>query len=150
MDRLLVVLVPVAILARVILTPPRPQPRLPPPTPAVVVADARTELDLHRAMRLVRFRGYDAMVTQGHLRVLATAPDPANPGTPLRLAEDVFGVITVMHGRVLLARDPAAGDRGRPALVALPVPPTMTDALAAAAWTYNVEPDTYRQLARRT
>jgi hypothetical protein len=98
---------------------------------------------------------YEDMISAALLFPAAVAtpavPDPGNPGNPLRLLVDPHGAIAPQPGgRVLLAVDPAARALGKPSLVAIPVPPHLDDPLAAAAWTYDVPPDTYAALARRT
>jgi hypothetical protein len=75
-------------------------------------------------------------------------PDPGNPGYHLRLARDPHGAVS-SSGLVLLAWNPPTGE-GAPTLVALGVPADCRDPLTAAAWTYDVPPAVYTQIARRT
>lgn len=104
------------------------------------------------ARLLARRRRYLQMLTDGHLvPVGAVVPDPGNPPWTLRLAVDVHGAITIRGGTVLLATQPTTANAG-PTLVAIPVPPGVTDPVAAAAWTYGdvVTPALYSTLTRRT
>lgn len=99
-----------------------------------------------RARTLAAAHDYWRMHTERLLvDVAPPAPDPGNPGATLRLVEDPHGAITIPRGRLLLAVNPATG-----LPVAVEVPPDTADPLAAAAWTYDTDPDTYRGLARRT
>lgn len=104
-----------------------------------------------RARELAAAGQYATMLAEELL--IETGPaaeDPGNPGHLLRLATDPHGAITLRGGPILLAVDPAAADRHPPGHIAIPVPPHLADPLAAAAWTYDVPPDTYAALARRT
>ena len=76
---------------------------------------------------------------------IASARDPANPGCHLTLhdtADMSMHLLIVINGSV--ERD---GTRRRHALR---VPDSFRDPIAAAAWTYGLEPDQYLQLLRRT
>lgn len=131
--------------------------RRPRPRGYVIPADteARNEGDVYaaryRARHLADTGRYETMLAE-HLLIQTgpPVPDPGNPGHTLRLADDPHRAIT--RGRVLLATNPANSE-----LLALPVHPTSTDPLAAAAWTYDdpdspvrVDAATYARLARRT
>jgi hypothetical protein len=101
--------------------------------------------------------GWARLVAAGVLRpVAAPAIDPGNPvGARLVLVEHIGGAFG--DCRVLLALNPCPDRDGVHELVAIPVPPHFTDAIAAAAWTYD-DPDhpvrttrsTYARLTRRT
>jgi hypothetical protein len=100
----------------------------------------------HAAASCAAAHAYDDMLTRGLLEQSGPAvPDPGNPGAVLRLTCDTHGAITQRGGRVLLAVNPADG-----LTVALPVPPYVDDPVEAAAWSYDVDRDTYLTLARRT
>ena len=101
--------------------------------------------------------GWHRLLAAGVLRPVGRpAADPGNPaGSRLVLVEHV----TAAFGdtRILLALNGSPDADGRYELVSVPVPSTFTDALAAAAWTYDrpehpvrCTPDIYAGLARRT
>ena len=76
--------------------------------------------------------------------VHGAVPDPGNPGGWLWLGDDGTG------RRYLIGADGTPNHDGVRETIRIPVPREFTDPLEAAAWTYGVDVDTYRALARRT
>lgn len=132
------------------ITPRRPSVRVRVPS-----GDQAAALDavLYRsaAASLARAGHYDVMIRERMLVELGFSHDPGNPGALLQLVADPYGVLpgSAPGGRVLLARNAPTG-HGERTVHAIPVPPDITDPLAAAAWTYDVPAADYARLARRT
>jgi hypothetical protein len=101
--------------------------------------------------------GWVRLLAAGVLRPVGVpVVDPGNPvGSHLVLVEHVTGVFG--DCRILLAVNGSANADGSYDVVAIPVPASLDDALAAAAWTYD-DPDhpvrcarqVYADTARRT
>lgn len=88
--------------------------------------------------------GWASYIEEAGLRMVATAPDPGNPGCELRLyhVRDRTKVLLAVNGSV--ERD------GRRRRYGLTVPGHFTDPIAAAGWTYGLSGAEYSQLLRRT
>lgn len=76
--------------------------------------------------------------------VPGSVPDPGNPDGVLWIGRDADG----RHW--LVGLDGTPGADGVRETVRILIPDGITDPVEAAAWTYSVTPDVYRQLARRT
>ena len=114
-------------------------------TPASIMAIGNTEV---RRVAIEQY-GWPQFVVGARLRLLDAQPDPANPGHPLELYEpprDLLGYAA----RVLLCTNASPDRDGTRRRFGLTVPVTCADALAAAAWTFDVTPDAYRELAGAT
>ncbi|MBO3744830.1 hypothetical protein J5X84_02030 [Streptosporangiaceae bacterium NEAU-GS5] len=117
--------------------------------PAWVVTDPcaariRRERNVEVRRCAIENLGWAAYIEQARLRLLATAPDPGNPGSELRLYH------WHQQSRVLLAVNGSLERDGTRRRYGLVVPPWVDDPVAAAAWTYGLTPDQYSLLARRT
>ncbi|WP_431904572.1 DUF6745 domain-containing protein [Nonomuraea sp. bgisy101] len=88
--------------------------------------------------------GWASYIVRAGLRLVATAPDPGNPGADLRLY-DLRG-----ETRVLLAVNGSVERDGRRRQYGLTVPGFLDDPVAAAAWTYGLSAEQYSLLVRRT
>ncbi|MBF8187326.1 hypothetical protein ITP53_16615 [Nonomuraea sp. K274] len=88
--------------------------------------------------------GWDAYIEQAGLHLVATAPDPGNPGSELRLYD------MRKETKVLLAVNGSVERDGRRRRYGLTVPGFLTDPLAAAGWTYGLSAEQYSRLLRRT
>ncbi|WP_219471585.1 DUF6745 domain-containing protein [Nonomuraea rhizosphaerae] len=88
--------------------------------------------------------GWPAYIDRAGLRLVATAPDPGNPGSELRLFDMRAGT------RVLLAVNGSVERDGLRRRYGLTVPGSLDDPVAAAAWTYGLSAHQYAQLVRRT
>ncbi len=88
--------------------------------------------------------GWSAYIDRAGLRLVASAPDPGNPGSLLHLydlREDT---------RVLLAVNGSVERDGHRRRYGLTVPGFLDDPVAAAGWTYGLSAEQYALLARRT
>lgn len=93
--------------------------------------------------------GWPAYIEQAGLRLVATAPDPGNPGSELRLYDAAYHD-RGRNARVLLAVNGSAERDGHRKRYGLLVPGSFDDPLAAAGWTYGLSGEQYAQLLRRT
>jgi hypothetical protein len=90
--------------------------------------------------------GWDRFVTDAGLaQVGATVPDPGNPGHYLALY-DVPEQIYDEPVRVLLCDNATPERDGTRRRFGLTVPADIPDPVAAAAWTFDLDPDLYSQL----
>ncbi|MBT2206491.1 MULTISPECIES: DUF6745 domain-containing protein [Actinomadura] len=88
--------------------------------------------------------GWASYIDQAGLRLVASAADPGNPGSELRLYD------LRRETRVLLAVNGSVERDGRRRRYGLTVPGSLDDPIAAAAWTYGLSAAEYSLLARRT
>lgn len=111
--------------------------------PAVERIAAERNVEVRRCA--IERIGWADYLDRAGLALLATAPDPGNPGSELRLydsgREDT---------RVLLAVNGSLERDGRRRRYGLTVPGHFLDPVAAAAWTYGLHRDQYARLSRRT
>jgi hypothetical protein len=92
--------------------------------------------------------GWDRFVTEAELQqVGATVPDPGNPGQSLALY-DVPERIYDERVRVLLCTNATPERDGTRHRFGLTVPGSIGDPIAAAAWTFGLNPSEYRLLER--
>ncbi|HEV7964775.1 MAG TPA: hypothetical protein VGP57_19690 [Actinoplanes sp.] len=124
------------------------------PVPAWVVHEPtvehiRAEPNIEVRRCAVERIGWETYLDQAALELVATAPDPGNPGSLLRLYDaplEVWG----RPSRVLLAVNGSAERDGTRRRYGLTVPGNFDDPVAAAGWSYGLTGDQYRQLLRRT
>jgi hypothetical protein len=88
--------------------------------------------------------GWAPYIELAGLRLVATAPDPGNPGSELRLYD------LRKETKVLLAVNGSAERDGHRRRYGLTVPGFMNDPVEAAGWTYGLSADQYSLLLRRT
>lgn len=88
--------------------------------------------------------GWTSYIEQAGLRLVATAPDPGNPGSHLRLYD------MRAETKVLLAVNGSVERDGRRRQYGLTVPGFLQDPVDAAGWTYGLSAEQYSQLVRRT
>ncbi|GGU57976.1 DUF6745 domain-containing protein [Lentzea flava] len=103
-----------------------------------------TEPDVEVRLCAAEHLGWERYVAEVGPPLIATAPDPGNPGFDLRLYDlwDRVNLLLVVNGSV--ERD---GSRRR---YGLNIPRWYRDPVDAAAWTYGLRADQYAQLQRRT
>jgi hypothetical protein len=90
--------------------------------------------------------GWDRFVAEAGLRQVGdTVPDPGNPGHYLQLF-DVPEQVYDEPVRVLLCDNATPERDGTRRRFGLTVPADCPDPVAAAAWTFDLAADTYRQL----
>ncbi|WP_067830189.1 DUF6745 domain-containing protein [Actinomadura kijaniata] len=115
------------------------------PDPARVAAEPNIEV---RRCAIEKI-GWEAYIERGGLRLLATAPDPGNPGCELRLYEQP-GTGPASFTNILLAVNGSVERDGRRRRYGLNVPTFLDDPVAAAAWSYGLDAAQYATLVRRT
>lgn len=89
--------------------------------------------------------GWDRFAIEAGLRQVSAADDPGNPGFQLRLYD--FRVDGT-NMRILVCDNASPERDGTRRRFGMPVPPNIGDAVAAAAWTFNLTRDQYAQLQR--
>jgi hypothetical protein len=115
--------------------------------PTVERIHAEPNIEVRRAA--IERLGWDAYIDQAGLQLVATAPDPGNPGSTLRLyhlPRQVWGSPV----RVLLVVNGSVEPDGRHRRYGLSVPADIDDPVAAAGWSYGLNGPQYAQRARRT
>ncbi|WP_157244882.1 DUF6745 domain-containing protein [Nonomuraea typhae] len=115
------------------------------PTPELIENEPNVEV---RRLAIERL-GWDRYIETAGLRLVATAPDPGNPGFDLKLY-DLPRTPLGYTPRVLLAVNGSVERDGTRRRYGLGVPHFLDDPVAAAAWTYGLSACHYSQLARRT
>jgi hypothetical protein len=88
--------------------------------------------------------GWASYIDQAGLHLIASAPDPGNPGSELRLYD------VRKETRVLLAVNGSVERDGHRRQYGLTVPGFLDDPIAAAGWTYGLSAEQYSLLLRRT
>ena len=114
-------------------------------TPASIMAFENLEV---RRVAIERV-GWPRFVDEAKLRLLDEQPDPANPGQTLALYDPPPGLLS-FPARVLVCVNASPDRDGTRRQFGLTVPATVATALAAAAWTFDVAPSAYAQLAGAT
>ncbi|WP_431968854.1 DUF6745 domain-containing protein [Nocardia sp. bgisy134] len=110
------------------------------PTAAAIDRESNVEVRRCAIERL----GWPAYLEQAGMRLMATAPDPGNPGFDLLLYD------LPRNERVLVAVNGSVERDGTRRRYGLTVPGHLDDPLAAAAWTYGLSRAQYSQLLHRT
>jgi len=110
--------------------------------PGVGRIEEETNVEVRRCA--IENIGWGDYIDRAGLRLVATAPDPGNPGSELRLYD------LREQTRVLLAVNGSIERDGRRRRYGLTVPGGIEDPLAAAGWTYGLSAAQYARLVRRT
>jgi hypothetical protein len=93
--------------------------------------------------------GWDQFIRAADLPLVDTKPDPANAPHVLRLC-DVPRQIYGEAVRVVLMTNGSPDRNGQLRVYGETVPADIDDAVAAVAWQYGIDADTYSRLQRRT
>jgi hypothetical protein len=93
--------------------------------------------------------GWERFITDAQLKLVNECDDPGNPGRKLGLY-DVPESLWGARVRVLLCTNGSPRADGEYPRFGLPVPVEQETALSAAAWGYNMEPERYAKLQRRS
>lgn len=93
----------------------------------------------------IEVMGWDQFIAQGKFRLVSSETDPANEGYTLDLYEVPSGLLN-FDARVLLCVNATVERDGTRRRFGLTVPPEINEAVAAAAWTFNLTRETYIQL----
>ncbi len=110
------------------------------PTPERIAREVNVEI---RRCAIERI-GWASYIDRAGLRLVATAPDPGNPGSQLRLYD------MSRETKVLLAVNGSVERDGRRRRYGLTVPGFLEDPVDAAGWTYGLSAEQYSLLLRRT
>ncbi|GAA4595027.1 hypothetical protein GCM10023194_63570 [Planotetraspora phitsanulokensis] len=110
--------------------------------PSVLRIDREVNVEVRRCA--IERIGWGSYIGQAGLRLVASAPDPGNPGSELRLYD------LRRETRVLLAINGSVERDGVRRQYGLTVPASFDDPVAAAGWTYGLSADQYSLLVRRT
>jgi len=110
--------------------------------PSVRRIEQETNIEVRRCA--IEHLGWASYIDQAGLRLIASAPDPGNPGSELHLYD------LRKRTRVLLAVNGSVERDGHRRRYGLTVPGFLEDPIAAAGWTYGLSADQYSLLARRT
>jgi len=97
----------------------------------------------------IEITGWDQFIVNAGLELLDECPDPANPGYSLALYE-IPERIYEERVRVVLCTNASPERDGTRRRFGLTVPADVSDALAGIPWTFDVDPQTYKQLSRAT
>ncbi len=89
--------------------------------------------------------GWPAFISEAQLSLVAQADDPGNPGYALQLYD-----LPYSGSRLLLAINGSVERDGTRRQYGLHVPPSFSDPVDAAAWTYGLSGAQYALLQRRT
>ena len=110
-----------------------------------ILAERNTEV---RRIAIERL-GWDRFIAEAELALVdGPVPDPGNPGNTLSLYD-----LPAAYGddaRLLLCSDASPERDGTVRRFGLHVPASIDDALAAAAWTFDLDRRTYQDLDRAT
>jgi hypothetical protein len=110
-----------------------------------ILAEHNTEI---RRVGIERL-GWDRFLAEADLSLVhGPVPDPGNPGHTLSLYE--LPTTRDPQARVLVCTNASPERDGTVRRFGLQVPATVDDAVAAAAWTFDVHPSIYRRLLRAT
>jgi hypothetical protein len=114
-------------------------------------------IDLIRAEPNVEVRrsaieqlGWDAYIRDARLTLVASCPDPGNPGAELKLYDDIPDKGWGAPGRVLVVTNGTPEPDGHRRRYGINVPGNFDNPIDAAAWTYGLTGELYAALARRT
>ncbi|KAB2343645.1 DUF6745 domain-containing protein [Actinomadura rudentiformis] len=110
--------------------------------PCVRRIERETNVEVRRCA--IEHIGWASYIDQAGLRLVASAPDPGNPGSELRLYD------MRKETKVLLAVNGSVERDGRRRRYGLTVPGFLNDPIAAAGWTYGLSAEQYSLLSRRT
>ncbi len=110
--------------------------------PTAAAIDREPNVEVRRSA--IEHLGWPAYLEQAGMRLMASAPDPGNPGFDLLLYD------LPRNERVLVAVNGSVERDGTRRRYGLTVPGHLDDPLAAAAWTYGLSREQYSQLLHRT
>ncbi|MBF6327009.1 DUF6745 domain-containing protein [Nocardia transvalensis] len=110
--------------------------------PTAAAIDAEPNIEVRRCA--IERLGWPAYLEQAGMRLVATAPDPANRGFELMLYD------LPRNQRVLVVTNGSLERDGTRRRYGLGVPGHFTEPVAAAAWTYGLTAAQYSRLVQRT
>ena len=110
----------------------------------------RAEPNIEVRRSAIERLGWDAYLRDGGMPLVASCPDPGNPGARLELYDDLPGNGWETPGRVLVVTNGTPEPDGHRRRYGINVPVSLDEPLDAAAWTYGLTGEQYVTLARRT
>lgn len=116
--------------------------------PTVDLIRAEPNIEVRRSA--IERLGWDAYIRDAALTLVASCPDPGNPGAELRLYDDMPGKGRGAPERVLVVTNGTPEPGGHRRRYGINVPGDLENPVEAAAWTYGLAGELYATLARRT
>ena len=110
----------------------------------------RTEPNIEVRRSAIERLGWDAYLRDAGMTLVASCPDPGNPGAELGLYDDMPGKDRGAAGRVLVVTNGTPEPDGHRRRYGISVPGNLDNPVDAAAWTYGLTGELYATLARRT
>jgi hypothetical protein len=125
------------------------------PVPGWVISDPtvdliRSEPNIEVRRSAIERLGWDTYIRDAGMALIATCPDPGNPGAELELYDDTPSTGWGAPGRVLLVTNGTPEPDGHRRRYGINVPGSLDNPVEAAAWTYGLPGELYATLARRT
>lgn len=116
--------------------------------PTVDLIRAEPNIEVWRSA--IERLGWDAYIRDAGMTLVASCPDPGNPGAELGLYDDMPGKGWGAPGRVLVVTNGTPEPDGHRRRYGINVPGNLDNPIDAAAWTYGLTGELYATLARRT
>jgi hypothetical protein len=116
--------------------------------PTVDLIRAEPNIEVRRSA--IERLGWEAYIRDAEMTLVASCPDPGNPGAFLFLYDDAPGVGWGTTGRVLVVTNGTPESDGHHRCYGINVPGNLDNPVDAAAWTYGLTGELYATLARRT
>ena len=110
----------------------------------------RTEPNIEVRRSAIERLGWEAYLRDAGMTLVASCPDPGNPGAELGLYDDMPGKDRGAAGRVLVVTNGTPEPDGHRRRYGISVPGNLENPIDAAAWTYGLTGELYATLARRT
>lgn len=110
----------------------------------------RAEPNIEVRRSAIERLGWDAYIRDAGMTLVASCPDPGNPGAELGLYDDVLTGGWGPRGRVLIVTNGTPEPDGHRRCYGIDVPSNLDNPIDAAAWTYGLTGELYTTLARRT
>jgi hypothetical protein len=116
--------------------------------PTVDLIRAEPNIEVRRSA--IERLGWEPYIRDAGMRLVASCPDPGNPGAELGLYDDIPGTGRGAPGRVLVVANGTPEPGGRRRRYGINVPGNLDNPVDAAAWTYGLSGELYATIARRT
>jgi hypothetical protein len=117
-------------------------------SPTVDLIRAEPNIEVRRSA--IERLSWDAYIRDAGMTLVASCPDPGNPGAELGLYDDTPGNSWEAPVRVLVVTNGTPEPDGHRRRYGINVPSALGNPIDAAAWTYGLTGELYATLARRT